>query len=56
MGSFDSVVNIKPRLGGRAVLRNLRHTNNWTPVILLTPVGQSGAHACWPWVKGPTTI
>ncbi len=30
-----------PRLDGREVLRRLRHAGNWTPVILLTQVGES---------------
>ena len=30
---------LMPRLGGREVLRRIRHAGNWTPVILLTQVG-----------------
>lgn len=30
-----------PRMDGRALLRQLRQANNWTPVILLTQVGGS---------------
>src|SRR5690349_14789252 len=30
---------IMPKLDGREVLRRLRQDNNWTPVILLTRVG-----------------
>src|SRR5436190_1927983 len=32
---------IMPRLDGREVLRRLRQENNWTPVILLTRVGNT---------------
>ena len=32
---------LMPRLDGRAVLRHLRQHGNWTPVILLTQVGQA---------------
>ncbi len=32
---------LMPRLDGRAVLRHLRRNDNWTPVILLTQVGES---------------
>ncbi|MGD2166232.1 MAG: response regulator transcription factor [Anaerolineae bacterium] len=32
---------LMPRLDGRAVLRRLRHEGNWTPVILLTQIGES---------------
>jgi DNA-binding response OmpR family regulator len=32
---------LMPRLDGRSVLRRLRQSNNWTPVILLTQVGES---------------
>jgi DNA-binding response OmpR family regulator len=32
---------LMPRLNGREVLRRLRQANNWTPVILLTQVGES---------------
>jgi len=45
IGSFapDLVVLdvIMPRLDGREVLRRLRQAENWTPVILLTQVGES---------------
>jgi DNA-binding response OmpR family regulator len=34
-----------PRLGGREVLRRLRQEGNWTPVILLTQVGESTERA-----------
>jgi len=34
-----------PRLDGREVLRRLRHEDNWTPVILLTQVGDSAERA-----------
>jgi DNA-binding response OmpR family regulator len=30
---------LMPRMDGREVLRQLRHSDNWTPVILLTRVG-----------------
>ena len=30
-----------PKLDGRAVLRQLRSENNWTPIILLTQVGEA---------------
>jgi DNA-binding response OmpR family regulator len=36
---------IMPRLDGRAALRQLRQGGNWTPVILLTQVGQAGERA-----------
>jgi DNA-binding response OmpR family regulator len=36
---------LMPRLGGRAVLRRLRRDGNWTPVILLTQVGESTERA-----------
>ena len=32
---------LMPRMNGRAVLRRLRESGNWTPVILLTQVGES---------------
>ena len=32
---------IMPVLDGRELLRRLRHENNWTPVILLTQVGEA---------------
>jgi DNA-binding response OmpR family regulator len=34
-----------PRMDGRTVLRQLRQTNDWTPVILLTQVGTPGERA-----------
>jgi DNA-binding response OmpR family regulator len=34
-----------PKLDGREVLRQLRHAGNWTPVILLTQVGNSTERA-----------
>lgn len=34
-----------PRLDGRAVLRQLRDAGNWTPIILLTQVGQASERA-----------
>ncbi|MBX3084329.1 MAG: response regulator transcription factor [Anaerolineae bacterium] len=34
-----------PRLNGREVLRRLRQGGNWTPVILLTQVGEAGERA-----------
>lgn len=34
-----------PRLDGRAVLRHLREADDWTPVILLTQVGDSAERA-----------
>jgi DNA-binding response OmpR family regulator len=36
---------LMPRLDGRAVLRHLRQRDNWTPVILLTQVGQAAERA-----------
>jgi DNA-binding response OmpR family regulator len=36
---------LMPQLGGRAVLRRLRQDDNWTPVILLTQVGESTERA-----------
>jgi DNA-binding response OmpR family regulator len=32
---------LMPRVNGREMLRALRHQGNWTPVILLTQVGDS---------------
>lgn len=36
---------LMPRLDGRAVLRRLRQAGNWTPVILLTQVGEATERA-----------
>jgi DNA-binding response OmpR family regulator len=36
---------LMPRLDGREVLRRLRRADNWTPVILLTQVGESTERA-----------
>lgn len=36
---------IMPHLGGRDVLRQLRLAGNWTPIILLTQVGDSSERA-----------
>jgi DNA-binding response OmpR family regulator len=36
---------LMPRLDGREVLRRLRREDNWTPVILLTQVGESTERA-----------
>ncbi len=36
---------LMPKLDGREVLRKLRQTNNWLPVILLTQVGESAERA-----------
>ena len=36
---------LMPRLDGRAALRKLRQSGNWTPVILLTQVGESTERA-----------
>lgn len=36
---------LMPRLDGREVLRQLRRAGNWTPVILLTQVGESTERA-----------
>ncbi len=36
---------LMPRLDGRAVLRRMRSQGNWTPVILLTQVGESSERA-----------
>jgi DNA-binding response OmpR family regulator len=36
---------LMPRLDGREVLRQLRQKGNWTPIILLTQVGEAGERA-----------
>ncbi len=36
---------LMPRLDGREVLRRLRQEDNWTPVILLTQIGESTERA-----------
>jgi len=36
---------LMPRLDGREVLRRLRQAGNWTPVILLTQIGESTERA-----------
>jgi DNA-binding response OmpR family regulator len=36
---------LMPRMDGREVLRRLRRSNNWTPIILLTKVGESTERA-----------
>jgi len=36
---------LMPRLDGREVLRQLRHKGDWTPIILLTQVGESAERA-----------
>ena len=36
---------LMPRLDGRAVLRHLRRQDDWTPVILLTQVGEAAERA-----------
>jgi DNA-binding response OmpR family regulator len=36
---------LMPRLDGREVLRQLRQTGNWTPIILLTQVGEASERA-----------
>lgn len=36
---------LMPKLDGREVLRRLRQTGNWVPVILLTQVGESSERA-----------
>lgn len=36
---------LMPRLDGREVLRRLRQSGNWTPIILLTQVGESTERA-----------
>jgi DNA-binding response OmpR family regulator len=36
---------LMPRMDGREVLRRLRQAGNWTPIILLTQVGEAGERA-----------
>lgn len=36
---------LMPKLDGREVLRQLRHSGNWIPIILLTQVGESSERA-----------
>ena len=36
---------LMPRLDGRQVLRQLRQEGNWTPILLLTQVGEAGERA-----------
>lgn len=36
---------LMPNLDGREALRRLRQQNNWTPIILLTQVGEAGERA-----------
>ena len=36
---------LMPRLDGREVLRSLRQAGNWTPIILLTQVGEASERA-----------
>src|SRR5512135_1478081 len=36
---------LMPRLDGRAVLRSLRQAGDWTPIILLTQVGEASERA-----------
>ncbi len=36
---------LMPRMDGREVLRRIRRSNNWTPTILLTQVGESAERA-----------
>jgi DNA-binding response OmpR family regulator len=36
---------LMPILDGREVLRRLRHSGNWTPIILLTQVGEASERA-----------
>ena len=36
---------LMPRLDGREVLRRLRQGGNWTPILLLTQVGEAGERA-----------
>ena len=36
---------LMPRLDGREVLRLLRQGGNWTPILLLTQVGEAGERA-----------
>lgn len=45
---------LMPRLDGRAVLRQLRRTGNWTPIILLTQVGEASEQ--WRLKKAQTII
>ena len=55
MAALDEVLTIvpdmivldvlMPRLNGREVLRQLRQKGNWTPIILLTQVGESAERA-----------
>lgn len=46
-GSPDLIVMdvLMPRLDGRATLRRLRQQGNWTPIILLTQVGEASERA-----------
>lgn len=46
-GGVDLVILdvLMPRLDGREVLRRLRRSGNWTPVILLTQVGEAAERA-----------
>ena len=36
---------LMPRMDGREVLRQLRQGGNWTPILLLTQVGEAGERA-----------
>lgn len=36
---------LMPRMDGRQVLRHLRHAGDWTPIILLTQVGEASERA-----------
>lgn len=36
---------LMPKMGGRQVLRHLREAGDWTPIILLTQVGDAGERA-----------
>ena len=36
---------LMPRMDGREVLRRVRHAGDWTPIILLTQVGESAERA-----------
>jgi DNA-binding response OmpR family regulator len=36
---------LMPKMNGRQVLRNLRSSGNWTPIILLTQVGEASERA-----------
>ncbi len=36
---------LMPRMDGREVLRHLRQGGNWTPILLLTQVGEAGERA-----------